>query len=406
MTEAVKEKLAAYGQLHILEGYENLTPQQQDALCRQVMELDFEVLKTAANSENNRRGTFAPPTAMPISEISARAEVLEKIGLDALRKGEVGAVLLAGGEGTRLGYDGPKGAMNIGETRELSLYELHFSNLTQYWKQSGTPIPLFIMTSASTDSKTKAFLEEKNFFGYPRESVFFFKQDMAVCSDFSDKLFFDAPAHIAEAPNGNGGWFSSMIGAGLLEKIEQLGVRWLDVFAVDNALQKIADPCFVGAVIESGCEAGAKVVEKQRAEEKVGVLCLEDGKPSIVEYFEMDKAMSELRNADGSLTYRYGVILNYLFSMERLKRIGQANLPIHKAKKKIPFLGADGTTQKPDEPNGYKYETLVLDMVRLQESCLAYEVDRAAEFAPIKNRYGVDSLDTARELLKGAGYIL
>ena len=406
MTEAIKEKLAAYGQLHILEQSEQWTAEQQEKLCNQIETLDFEVLKTAADSENNRRGTFAPPTAMPISEISARAEKLEAIGLEALRKGKVGAVLLAGGEGTRLGYNGPKGAMNIGETKELSLYELHFANLTLYWKQSGTPIPLFIMTSASTDSKTKAFLEEKNFFGYPRDSVFFFQQDMAVCSDFSDKLFFDAPAHIAEAPNGNGGWFSSMIGAGLLDTIEQLGVEWLDVFAVDNALQKIADPCFVGAVIESGCESGAKVVEKKRPDEKVGVLCLEDGKPSIVEYFEMDKAMSELQNPDGTLTYRYGVILNYLFSMERLKQIGQANLPIHKAKKKIPFLSADGTTQKPDEPNGYKYETLVLDMVRLQESCLAYEVKREAEFAPIKNRYGVDSLDTSRELLKGAGYKL
>ena len=148
------------------------------------------------------------------------------------------------------------------------------------------------------------------------------------------------------------------------------------------------------------------MLDVKKKYEKVGVLCLEDGKPSIVEYFEMDKAMSELQNPDGTLTYRYGVILNYLFSMERLKQIGQANLPIHKAKKKIPFLSADGTTQKPDEPNGYKYETLVLDMVRLQESCLAYEVKREAEFAPIKNRYGVDSLDTSRELLKGAGYKL
>jgi UDP-N-acetylglucosamine/UDP-N-acetylgalactosamine diphosphorylase len=315
-------------------------------------------------------------------------------------------VLLAGGEGTRLGYDGPKGAMNIGETRELSLYELHFANLKKRMAISGKSIPLFIMTSASTDAETKAFLEEKQYFGYPKDAVWFFEQDMAVCTDFSDKVFFDAEGHIAESPNGNGGWFSSMLKAGLLKTVEQLGIEWLNVFAVDNALQQIADPCFVGAVIESGSESGAKVVGKAAPDERVGVLCLEDGKPSIVEYFEMEKEMSERRNPDGSLTYRYGVILNYLFSMKRLLKIGGANLPIHKAKKKIPYRNTDGERVRPTDVNGYKYETLVLDMVRLQESCLAYEVSREAEFAPIKNRDGVDSLDTARILLKNAGFVL
>lgn len=404
--EAIKKKLADYDQLHILEDYETLTPQAQAALCAQIGRLDFGILKTAADSENNRRGVFAPPSAMSLSEIDARRKTLEITGLEALAAGTVGAVLLAGGEGTRLGYDGPKGAMNIGETRELSLYELHFENLKKRMAISGKPIPLFIMTSASTDAETKAFLEEKEYFGYPEDAVWFFEQDMAVCTDFSDKVFFDAEGHIAESPNGNGGWFSSMLKAGLLKTVEQLGIEWLNVFAVDNALQQIADPCFVGAVIESGSESGAKVVGKAAPDERVGVLCLEDGKPSIVEYFEMEKEMSERRNPDGSLTYRYGVILNYLFSMKRLLKIGGANLPIHKAKKKIPYRNTDGERVRPTDVNGYKYETLVLDMVRLQESCLAYEVSREAEFAPIKNRDGVDSLDTARILLKNAGFVL
>lgn len=408
-TREMTEKLRTYGQTHLLTVYEQLDAAGQNAMRAQIAAADFEMLRFAQESDNATRGPFAVPEAMPLETIQARRAELEVIGLRALAQGKVGAVLLAGGQGSRLGYNGPKGAMNIGKTRELSLFQLHFETLTRYAKAAGCPIPLFIMVSYANETQTRTFLEEKAFFGYPRDAVYFFPQEMALCTDFDGKLFLDAPAHIAEGPNGNGGWFSSMLSAGLMPTLARLGIEWLDVFAVDNALQKIADPCFVGAVLASGCEAGAKVVRKCEPDERVGVLCLENGVPSIVEYYDAERVLGDLRlqrDADGGLTYRYGVILNYLFSLNRLREIGQARLPLHKARKALPYLAADGSIRKPDAPNGFKYETLVLDMVRLQRSCLAYEVEREQEFAPIKVMTGTDSLESARTMLEAAGFSL
>ena len=171
-------------------------------------------------------------------------------------------------------------------------------------------------------------------------------------------------------------------------------------FSVDNVLQKMADPVFVGATLQAGCVCGAKVVAKADPNERVGVLCLEDGKPSIVEYYEMTDEMIHSRTKEGRLSYNYGVILNYLFELETLKRIMNENMPMHVVEKKIPYIDEQASLVKPEEPNGYKFETLVLDMIRLMDNCLSFEVDRSKEFAPIKNRTGVDSLESARELMK------
>ena len=174
----------------------------------------------------------------------------------------------------------------------------------------------------------------------------------------------------------------------------------LNVFAVDNVLKIMVDPCFIGAIIESGRQCGAKVVSKAAPEERVGVMCLEDGKPSIVEYYEMTDEMRTRREEDGTLSYNWGVILNYVFRTDKLNDILGMHLPLHRAFKKIKYLDENGNIVIPEEPNAYKFETLVLDMVKLQDSCLAYEVEREKEFAPVKNKEGVDSVDTARDLLK------
>ena len=185
----------------------------------------------------------------------------------------------------------------------------------------------------------------------------------------------------------------------MLADAKKRGVEWLNIFAVDNVLQKIADPLFIGAVLEKGFVSGAKVVHKAAPEERVGVLCREDGKPSIVEYYEMTEEMITSRKPDGDLSYAYGVILNYLFRIDELERLAGTKLQTHIAEKKIPYIDAQGNQVKPEIPNGYKFETLILDMIHLFDNCLPYEVVREHEFAPIKNRTGVDSLDSARELL-------
>lgn len=396
------QRLESYGQTHLLQYYDTLSPEQQAALLQQIADMDFSVLERSMQEETPR-GKLEPLGACTISEITEKQTEYRKIGLDAIRSGSVGAVLLAGGQGSRLGCSGPKGVFQIGVNNDLTIFECLFRNLMEVTEEAGVPVPLFIMTSEVNDAETKAFLKEKQFFGYPKESVYFYVQEMAPVVDADGKILLETKSRMAVSPNGNGGWFSSMQRAGLLDVLEQKHITWLNVFAVDNVLQRMADPCFIGATIAANCTSGSKVVAKADPEEKVGVLCLEDGKPSIVEYFEMTNDMRNLRESDGTLTYRYGVILNYLFRVDQLRKTLSCNLPLHRAFKSVACLAEDGTTVKPEKPNGYKLETLVLDMVHMQENCLLYEVEREREFAPVKNATGVDSVETARALLKKNG---
>ena len=310
---------------------------------------------------------------------------------------------MAGGQGSRLGYNGPKGTFNIGIDRELYIFECLINNLMEVVDEAESYIHLFIMTSESNDTPTREFLEEHNYFGYPKEYITFFIQDMEPAVDEQYHLVLDRKDHILTVPNGNGGWFQSMQSNGLLPKLHQYGIEWINVFAVDNVLQRMADPCFIGATILSNYSSGAKVVSKADPNERVGVLCKEDGKISIVEYIEMTDEMIHRCEPDGTLSYRFGVILNYLFRLDKLEEISNSILPVYSAHKKLKYLDEEGNLIVPDTPNGYKYETLVLDMVRLQDDCLAYEVDRTKEFAPIKNAVGVDSVKTAQILLQKNG---
>lgn len=403
--DTAKNVLKKYGQEHILAYYGELDSTAKQKLLSQIELIDFSVLENL-NEENNcssKRGKFSPLGAVTIEDIQKNKEKYHSIGADAIKNGKVATVLLAGGQGTRLGFEKPKGMFDIGVTKELYIFECLINNLLKVVEDTGAYVPLYVMTSEKNHDDTVNFFEEKKYFGYDKNYVKFFIQDMSASVDFNGKIYMESKSDISISPNGNGGWFSSIVRAGFLEDIKSRGIEWINVFAVDNVLQQIADPCFIGAVIESGSQSGSKVVSKASPDERVGVLCTEDGKPSIVEYYEMTPEMRELRAEDGGLAYKYGVILNYLFSVDRLEEIVAEKMPVHVVKKKIPYMDENGNLISPEEPNGYKFETLVLDMVHLQKSCLPYEVERCKEFAPVKNSEGVDSVDTARELLKQNG---
>jgi len=391
-------------QKYIKAMMEKNTTEQNEKLTKRLEEIDFSVLEHIERKETvNERGVFAPLDAVEVSEIEARGAEFKELGLKAIREGKVGAVLLAGGQGTRLGLDRPKGTLNIGVAKELYLFEQLLRNLMDVTDEAGVYVPLYIMTSNINNADTTAFFEEHDYFGYPKDYVKFFVQEMVPACDYEGRIYMESQTEVAMSPNGNGGWFSSMVNAGLLSDIKERGIEWINVFAVDNCLQRITDPMFVGATIAYGCESGAKVVRKAAPDERVGVLCTEDGKPSIAEYYEMTEEMATARKENGDLKYGFGVILNYLFSEKKLEQIADARMPIHVVEKKIPYMDVDGTFVKPEQPNGYKFETLVLDMVHMMDDCIPYEVVREREFAPIKNLHGVDSLDSARELMKGCG---
>ena len=406
LTEA-KAKLEKYGQEHVLKYYDELSEAQKEALLEQIAATDMSILDSCRHREElAKKGVISPLAAMQLSEIKEKEEEFTKVGLDAIRAGKVGAVLLAGGMGTRLGSDNPKGMYNVGLTRELYIFECLINNLLEVVRQADTWIHLFVMTSDKNNDATISFLKEHKFFGYQEEYVHFFEQEMAAATDYSGKIYLEEKGKLSTSPNGNGGWFISMKNAGLLDFVEKQGIEWMNVFAVDNVLQRIADPCFVGATIEKNCTVGAKVVRKNAPDEKVGVMCLEDGRPSIVEYYEVTEDLMNARDENGVPAYNFGVILNYLFYVPELIRISDRQLPLHIVEKKIPYLNEAGELVKPEAPNGYKFENLVLDMIHQMSSCLPFEVVREKEFAPIKNKTGVDSVESARALLRKNGVTL
>ena len=394
-------KLEEYGQLHVLKYYDELDDAQKEQLLQQVDETDFSVLQYIDHKDAALEvKEISPLAAMELDEINRRKDEFTRIGLDAIRRGKVAAVLLAGGMGTRLGSDDPKCMYDIGITHPVYIMQRLVENLMEVVDAAGVPVPFFIMTSDKNHDKTVGFMEEMDYFGYDKDMVRFFKQDMAPAVDYNGKVYMESKYRIATSPNGNGGWFLSMMNSGVLDRAKELGVEWLNIFAVDNVLQRISDPCFVGATLESGCATGAKVVRKVTPDEKVGALCLEDGRPSIVEYYDMTPELLEAKDEKGDPALNFGVILNYLFREKDLERIVNDALPVHVVEKKIPYMDKEGNEVKPEEPNGYKFEQLAVDLVHELDTCLPYEVLREKEFAPIKNKTGVDSVESARELCK------
>ena len=398
------DKLKKYNQMHILKYEQELNAKEKKELYNQIETLDFSYLECFNKKEEKKEIQITPIKALTINEINRNKNEYKKIGLEAIKRGEVGMLLLAGGMGTRLGSDDPKGMYNVGLTHNLYIFECLFNEALKVVKEAGVMIPFFIMTSDVNDEKTKTFLREKNYFGYDEKYIKFFIQEMAPCTDLNGKILLDKKNRIATSPNGNGGWFNSLLNNAEAKKmLEDFNLKWINVFAVDNVLQKVADPVFVGATIKSGAEVGTKVIRKVDPYEKVGVMCNKNGRPSVIEYMDLSDEMAHETGEDGERLYNFGVILNYLFNVDLLYKIKDDKLPIHVVTKKIECLDENGNAIKPEQPNGHKFEMLCVDMVELSSSCLPYEVEREREFAPIKNKTGVDSVESARVLLQKNG---
>ncbi|MCR4690557.1 MAG: UTP--glucose-1-phosphate uridylyltransferase [Lachnospiraceae bacterium] len=402
--EEAKKKLEQYGQEHVLKYYDSLTDAEKENLITQIDETDFSVLSNISTfGKAEGRGQFAPLAAMELSEIEEKKDHFYEIGMKALEEGKAAALLLAGGMGTRLGSDAPKGTYDIGITRPVYIFQRQIENLLEVVSGCKQYPRLFIMTSEKNNDATVAFLTEHEFFGYPKERIAFFKQDMAPACDDNGKVYMEEKGRIATSPNGNAGWYQSLVKAGLDKVIADEKIEWINVFAVDNVLQRILDPVFIGATLEAAVSVGAKVVRKAAPDEKVGTICLEDGKPSIVEYYELSEEMMNEKNEKGDPAYNFGVILNYLFHLPELTEFAQKGTMLHVVRKKIPYMNEQGEFIKPESENGFKFEQLVLDMIHQLTSCLPYEVVREREFAPIKNKTGIDSVESARELCKKNG---
>ena len=407
LLETVQQYVKENNQEHLLKYYNELNSEEKAHLLEQINQVDFSILKNYQKYKSLKKNdTIEPINVMKLNEIEQNKIHYVQIGLEAIRRNNVAAVLLAGGQGSRLGVSKSKGLINIGVTKELYIFECLINNLMQIVREAGVWISLYIMTSEINHNEITEFFDFHKYFGYKKEYITFFKQGTYPAIDFKGKILMKSKSELFLAPNGNGGWYKSMMAAGLTEKLKNSGIKYLNVFSIDNVLQRIADPCFVGAVLDKNFVSGAKVVRKAYPEENVGIVCFKNGKPSVIEYYELSDEVRMKKNKNGDLCYNMGVILNYLFCIDQLDKLLLYDTAIHMAAKKINYIDTEGNIIIPKVNNGYKFETLITDMMEYMDNCLVFEVEREKEFAPIKNKFGLDSIDTARKLLQKNGIFI
>lgn len=397
------ERLAEHGQEHLAFGWERLTAAERNNLVAQLAAIDFTALRTLHGARDTVADALPPRDVIePVTVHPPRAErAALAAGEEALRRGEVAVLLVAGGQGTRLGFDSPKGMYPVGPVSHASLFRIHAEKVLALARRYGRPVPLLVMTSPATHAETEAYFRDHNFFGLPRGDVYFFQQGTMPAVDIATgRLLLEAPGRLFLSPNGHGGTLTALAGTGVLGEMERRGVRHVFYFQVDNPLVKVCDPSFLGTHIARRSEASSKVVFKERPEEKVGILALVRGRCSIIEYSDMPAAMAAERADDGALKYRAGNPAIHIFDVGFLRRVTGGGLAYHVARKKVPYLDTrTGQTVNPETENALKFELFIFDALPLANRWLAMETSRAEEFAPLKNASGADSPAAVRSAM-------
>ncbi|HDI52030.1 MAG TPA: UDPGP type 1 family protein [Bacteroidetes bacterium] len=405
--EALKKRFIDAGQGHIFRYWDELSPESRQKFIHQLQSIDLDLLQTLVQkfvinpAAKQGRISLLPPKVISIprtEEQKQRAKQAKLVGEKLLHSGKVAVVLVAGGQGTRLGFDGPKGIFPITPVRKKSLFQFHAEKILALRRRYQVPIPWYIMTSESNDAATRQYFQDHDFFQLPPDDIFFFTQSMLPAVDEKGKLILDAKDHVFTSPNGHGGTLLALVESGALEDMKARGIEEIFYFQVDNVLIKICDPIFIGYHHQAGAEMSSKVVSKRDPEEKLGVIGYQNGKLTVIEYSDLSKEDMYARNPDGSLKYNAGSIAIHMIQVKFVeKELAKGfRLPYHVAHKKIPFLDESGKLIKPTQPNGYKFETFIFDALRDTTTSIIMEVKREEEFSPVKNATGEDSPATAQ----------
>ena len=391
----------------LLRFAERLTLSERAALERQIDEIDFDLLtrlfrqaKEPAHKIDAAKLSPIPVIELPrTEEAHDRWNTADQLGRKALADGRCGVLLVAGGQGSRLGFEHPKGMYPIGPVRGTSLFGVFASKILERSRQSGRRIPWYIMTSPTNRDETKAFFQGNHYFGLPAEDVVFFVQGTmpAVSADTGEALL-AGPGEIFTSPNGHGGTLLALQKEGVLADMAKRGVDLLYYFQVDNPLVKVLEPAFLGLHLQTGAEFSAKVVRKVDPKEKVGLVVDYAGKPTVIEYSDLPDDLAHQRAADGGLKYWPGSIAIHVFSRGFLERVANAP-PFHIANKAVPYLDDHGELVTPTSPNAIKFEMFIFDSMPMAKQVAIVETDRDDEFAPLKNASGSDSPETVRAAL-------
>lgn len=410
------DALKKYGQTHLVQFWEELNPKQQAQLLEQIEQVDFPLMERLAKLRSEQKTAAESP-----AEMSVRAQSPEQLirlpktqrdrdqqfiaaeaGEELLRAGKVGAILVAGGQGSRLGFNDPKGMFPIGPVTNRTLFQILCEQVLARSKRVGIPICYFIMTSEATHKPTVAFFEEHRYFGLSEDQVFFFQQaSLPAMEDSSSRLLLERKDRIATSPDGHGGMLRALQRHGMLDVMRDRGIEHLYYHQVDNPTAIVCDPVLLGHHLQSGSELTTKVVAKVSPEEKMGVLVTVDGQTQIIEYSDLPIEQSKRLQADGTMVFWAGNTAIHVFQRTFIERLlgGELSLPFHIAHKKVPTIDAKGEPVNPTQPNANKFEQFIFDALPQAKLALVVEGKREREFNPVKNAEGSDSPATCRAAL-------
>lgn len=412
MDSSLPEKLKARGQARLAAALASLQGDSRGKLERQITDIDWDELESLTKDY-----VFAKPLAQVPSGLSpapyfpltpkdsAQAELYKKAHAEGVRlisSGKVAALTVAGGQGTRLGYDGPKGTFPITPVRKKTLFQYFAESIARCSEKYSAKVHWFIMTSELNDSQTREFFEANSFFGLEKGDVTFFTQGTMPAIAYDGSLLRSASDSLALAPNGHGGTLLALKKSGCLDKMRSLGVDYISYFQVDNPLVPVADPLFIGLHHVERSEMSCRMLPKTNPYEKLGNFCVANGRLQIIEYSDMPADLAERRRPDGSLDFIAGSPAIHIVSrdfVERLTKDGRLNMPWHRADKKVAFIDESGKSVSPDKSNAVKLESFIFDALPLAERTMVLEGRREEIFAPTKNPTGVDSVESCRAML-------
>lgn len=394
-----------HNQDHVFKYWDELADKEREGLLRDLESVDFELMEELYRDRDKAGAAerkFEPAPYVPVpsdSEGRRRQESARLTGIEHLTKGKTAALLVAGGQGTRLGFDGPKGMFPIGPVSGKTLFEIFAEKIIKYSDKYGVKIPWLIMTSEANNGETVDYFKDKGYFGLPEKDIIFFTQNMIPSLDGEGKLILQSKKSVAKNPDGHGGTLTALNTSGVLKEMDDLGIETISYFQVDNPLIKIIDPVFIGYHIMNNSDVSSKGVRKTEPGEKVGVLVrFEDGSYGIKEYSDLTEEEKNASDPEGNLLYCMGNPAIHIFSLDFIEKITSGrdlSLPYHIARKKIESF-YEGEIKKID---GIKFEKFIFDSLGLTEKNTILEIEREEEFAPVKNAEGVDSPDSARGLM-------
>ena len=401
--EKAKDILKKYHQEHLLAFYDELNNKEKAYLLNQICSINFEQILNLY--EASKIDEVLPSNLIEPLPYNIKREIpkdkfalYENIGIDAIKGGKFAVVTMAGGQGTRLGYKGPKGTFELDITPKKSLFEILCDTLKDACAKYKVVIPWYIMTSTYNDEATRKFFEEKNFFGYPKKYIKFFKQSQLPLIDINGNLILEELYKVKEASNGNGDVFSSMKSEGILKDIAKKRIEWISFSGVDNVILEIVDPVFLGLTISNNKLTASKTLFKENVNDKDWIFAKRNGKPAIINSCHLTDSMKIAQDSSKKYLYRQTNILAHLFHISAINKICEVKLPYHRDFKKNTFINCEGMKQVPESPNTFKFETFIFDAFSLFDDIELLQVEVEDEFAPIKDFAGPHNPETAKEL--------